>query len=461
MEKEMSGEEDRRIRVMRDETPVRAVLKMGIPLVLGMLIMVLYNMVDTFYIGLLHDDYQLAAVSLAYPVMMIMIAVSNMVGTGGSSLIARSIGAGRMDRAEKTLLCGYELTGILSILIAFLGLVFLSPLIQLLGARDYTFAYTADYVRCLLIGCFAICGNYTFGQLLRAEGSVRYSVAGMLLGTLANIVLDPLFIFTFDLKVRGAAIATVLGNLAGAFCSVYFYLRGKSLLRMRREYLRMDLSLVREIFAVGVPASLETLLTASTYVVLNNLAVAYGELTLAAMGISQKLMSLGSYIYQGFAAGMSPLMGYNYGAKNYGRMRKILKAGILVTDAVELVVMAVFGLFAPALIGIFTESAEVIRIGSRVLRRNLFILPFVGAISSTRASFQAMGKPMYALGITLTRQIVLYIPLLMLLNHFFGFDGLITAQPLTEGIMMLLSILLLTSCLDRMEGKTEKFSSRA
>lgn len=446
--------EDRRIYTLSRETPARAVLKMGVPLVLGMFIMVLYNMVDTFYIGLMRDDYQLAAVNLAYPVMMVMIAVSNIVGTGASSLIARCLGAKNEERAERTLLCGYELTLLNSVLITVLGLIFLQPLVRLLGAKANTSAFTAQYVRIILLGSFFVMGNYTFGQLLRSEGSVRHSVVGMIVGTLANIVLDPLFIFTLHLGIRGAAIATVLGNVAGVLVMVLCYFRGQTLLSLRLRYARPEGAIVREIFWVGIPASLETMLTASVYVVLNNLAVAYGELTVAAMGISQKLMSFGSYIYQGFAAGMQPLMGYNYGACNYPRMRAILRAGILVTGAIELCVMAVFGIFAPQLIGIFTQTPEVIRIGSRVLRTNMFILPFVGAISSTRATFQSMGKPMYALGITLTRQLLLYLPLLLLFNHLFGFGGLIVAQPVTECVMMIASVLLLGRVLSRLEQQS-------
>lgn len=441
---------------MREEKPRKAVLSMGVPLVFGMFIMVLYNLVDTFYIGLLHDDYQMAAVNLGYPVMMVMIAVGNMVGTGASSLIARSMGADDMEQAERTLFTGYEMTLVNSLIIAALGLIFLQPLVRLLGAQSETAGYTASYVGVLLIGNFFIMGNYTFGQLMRAEGSVKYSVIGMAVGTLANIILDPLFIFAFGMEIRGAAAATVLGNALGCLVYLYFYLKNKTLLRLDPGLWHPKAAVIKEIFWVGIPASLETLLTAGAYVVLNNLAVGYGELTVAAMGISQKIMSFGSYIYQGFAAGTQPLMGYNYGAKNYRRMLEVLKAVILIIGAVELVVMAVFGLLAPVLIGIFTSTQEVIRIGSQVLRANMFILPFVGAISSSRMTFQAMGKPMHALGITIVRQLVLYVPLLLLMNHFFGFGGLIWAQPLTECIMMAAAVTLLSRTLKKLMGEGER-----
>jgi Na+-driven multidrug efflux pump len=198
-----------------------------------------------------------------------------------------------------------------------------------------------------------------------------------------------------------------------------------------------------------VPATLETLLTSAAYIVNNNLAVAYGELTVAAMGIAQKILSLGNYIYQGFAAGTQPIMGYNYGAANYRRMKDVLRAGILVVSGTELCIMAAYGIFAPQLIGIFTDSPEVIATGSRVLRTIMCILPFVGAVSMSRMSFQAMGKPQYAFVITLVRQFFLYIPLLLLLNRLFGFGGMIWAQPVTEMIMMAVSVSLLAGVIRR------------
>ena len=446
--------EDRRILLLKQEKPAKAVLKLGLPLIAGMMIMALYNLTDTWFIGRMHDDYQLAAVNLAYPVMMIMIAVSNMVGTGAASLIARSLGASDREKACRTLTTGIVLTVINSAVVAGTGFVFLDAIVKGLGAEMNTAGYTEQYVSILLAGSIGLMGNYTFGQLLRSEGSVNYSLIGMVAGTAANIVLDPVFIFGLGLQIRGAAIATVIGNGIGAVMSLQFYVRRKTLLRPAFRYIKPTADIVREIFWVGVPATLETLLTSVAYIVNNNLAVTYGALTVAAMGVSQKILSLGSYIYQGFSAGTQPLMGYNYGAKNYPRMLRVLRAGILIVSGTEFCLMAVYGLAAPALIGMFTQSEEVIRTGSTVLRTMMWILPFVGAVSMSRISFQAMGKPQYAFGITVVRQLLLYIPLLLIFNSVFGFHGLIWAQPLTEMIMMAVSVALLYRVLTRSKQET-------
>lgn len=444
-----TSEDDSRIYTLGEENPYKAVVKLGVPLIAGMFVMVLYNLVDTYFIGMMHDDYRLAAVNLAYPVMMVTVAISNMVGTGAASLIARSIGAGKKDTADHTVTAGIVLTLLNSVIVTLAGLVFIDLIVTGLGAGENTFDYTKQYVSVILAGTVFTMGNYTFGQLLRSEGSVKFSIIGMMAGTVVNIVLDPIFIFTLKMEIKGAAIATILGNASGMFVSLILYMSGKTILRPARKYIRPTEEIVKEIFWVGVPASLETLLTSVAYIVNNNLAVAYGELTVAAMGVAQKIMTIGNYIYQGFAAGVQPLMGYNYGAKNYGRMKKCLKSGLIVVTLTELFVMLVFAVFAPFLIDLFSETDTVIETGAHVLRTIMFILPFVGAVSMCRMSFQAMGKPVYAFVITLVRQLFLYVPLLLLLDHLFGFGGMLWAQPVTEVIMMTVSVLLLLWCINQ------------
>ncbi len=235
--------------------------------------------------------------------------------------------------------------------------------------------------------------------------------------------------------------------------SLVIYISGKSMLRPSLKMLKPTADILREIFWVGIPATLETLLTSVAYIINNNLAVSYGELTVAAVGVSQKIMTIGTYIYQGLATGTQPIMGYNYGAKNYKRMLSVLKSGILVLSGIELCVMAIFGIFAPNLIGLFTDSPEVIEKGIRVLRANMCILPFVGAVSMSRISFQSMGKAQYAFVITLVRQLFLYVPLLLILNHSLGFFGMIWAQPITEVIMMMVSVSMLVNMIQKLMEK--------
>lgn len=440
---------------MAEEKPVKAVIQMGIPVTMGMLFMVFYNLVDTYFVGLLHDDYQLAAANLAYLIMMVTIAIAGIVGNGGASYIARCIGAENQEEAEHTLTIGFELIIISGVVIAILGMFFLNPIIAILGAKENTFDYTKDYCSVMLLGSVFTMGNYAIGQLLRSEGSTFYSMIGMIAGTIANIILDPLFIFTLELQIRGAAIATVLGNALGVGIFLWFYIRRKTILSPSFRYMGMDLNIIKEIMWVGIPHTLEQFFTTAAMVVNNNLASGYGELTVAAMGIANKIMSFGSYIYQGMAAGCQPLMGYNYGAKKYGRMRELIRSGVLVITTMELVIMGIYGIFAPAMIGIFSSSAEVIRIGTKTLRSFMLMLPFVGSTSLVRNTFNAMGKPLYAFGITIVRQLVLYIPFLLLFNRFWGYTGLIHAQPAEESICMVFSLILLFTRLSRISAEDQ------
>lgn len=218
----------------------------------------------------------------------------------------------------------------------------------------------------------------------------------------------------------------------------------------------MDLSIIKEIMWVGIPHTLEQFFTTAAMIVNNNLASGYGELTVAAMGIANKIMSFGNYIYQGMATGCQPLMGYNYGAKNYDRMRRLIRSGVLVITAMELVILGIYGIFAPAMIGLFSDSPQVVQIGTKTLRSFMLMLPFVGSTSLVRNTFNAMGKPLYAFGITIVRQLVLYIPFLLLFNRFWGYTGLIHAQPAEECICMVFSLALLFARLSKFSER-EKF----
>lgn len=449
----MTKEDDKRIYTMANENPIKAVIKMGVPVTLGMLFMVAYNLVDTYFIGLLNDDFQLAASNFAYPVMMIMIAIAGIVGNGGASYIARCLGAKKEEEANHTLTIGFELTIIGSIIMMILGIVFVNPIVNLLGAEGSAFDYTKDYVLIMFLGSLFTMGNYSFGQLLRSEGSTFYSMVGMIAGTVANIILDPLFIFTFDMQIKGAAIATVLGNAISMFIFLFYYASKKTLLRPSLKLLKLDGKIIAEIMWVGIPHTLEQFFATAAIIVSNNLAAAYGTLKVASIGVSNKIMSFGTYIYQGLAAGCQPLMGYNFGSKNFDRLKKLIRAGMLVICSTEIVVMCLFGVFARPLIALFSESPEVIDYGVMALRAAMLMLPFVGITSLVRNIYNAIGKPFFAFGITIVRQLILYIPLLILFDKLWGFTGLIYAQPCEELICMIFAVILMFASLKKFEKK--------
>ena len=428
----MENKEDRRIYTLSQEAPARAVVKMSVPLIFGMFIMVLYNLVDTYFIGLTGNDYQLAAVNLAYPVMMVTVAISNIIGTGASSYIARCLGANEKDKAAHTLTVAFTLTFINSIIVMGLGLGSLPALVRLLGAKDNTFIFTKQYVQVILTGSFFTMGSYTTGALLRSEGSVRYSMTGMIVGTIMNIILDPLFIFTLNMQIRGAAVATILSNAAGFGVSVLYYVRRKTLLRPSVNMLLPTKEILSEIYWVGIPASLETLLTSAAYTVNNNLAVNYSELTVTAMGIAQKVLSLGNYVYQGFASGTQPIMGYNYGAEKYDRMLRCLFLAIGCATAILLVGWGLSMLFPRQIARIFTTDATLLDLSARGIKLDMLVFFVVGSQAVITNFFQCIGKVKISIFLSLSRQLFLLLPMAYFFPFVWDLDGVWYSMPASD-----------------------------
>jgi multidrug efflux pump len=432
-------EQDKRIQIMQDAPPLKAIFTMSIPVILGMMVNVIYNLVDTWFIGMMGDELQLAASSYCTPIFVIVMAVASLIGTGGASYLSRSLGAGRKDKAEKTLATVLLLVCLFGLLVAIAGIVFRNQIPHILGASELSFKFTQQYGTILMVGGVFIIGNFALGQLIRAEGSTKLSMVGMMVGTVANIVLDPLFIFTFGWGISGAAVATVIGNGSSMLFYLICYLRRKTLLSLALREFTLEPGILKEIFAIGVPATIGQMLISVAQVTCNNLASAYGDVTVASLGIALKIMTIGTYVFMGFSAGCQPLMGYNYGAGNYERMTKFIKTGILSTSLVGLFLTLVLGASSPFLVAVFTPLGEVRSSGSAILRTLILSLPFMGGITLCSTTFQAMGRPLKALILTISRQGLLYIPLLFLLNHLFGLSGMVYSQPITDLIMLLVS----------------------
>ena len=412
---------------------------MSLPVVLGMMVQVLYNLVDTFFIGKLGDPNQLAAANLAMPVFILMMALGGMIGTGASSYISRSLGEKRQAQADKTLTIGFFLCIFLGAIVTLVGLVFLKSLVSVLGASADTSGFASEYVLVLFLGGIPIMTNYALGQLLRAEGDAMGSMFGMFLGTVTNIILDPIFIFTFGLGVRGAAMATVLGNLVSLIFYLMRYAQHKTLLQIKPKLFSFDRTIFREIFSIGIPASLSQLLMGIAMIVLNNIAAGYSDIVVAGYGVSTRIISIGTFIFMGFAAGCQPLIGYNYGAKNYPRVRAIIMQGVIITSLIGIALSLLLGVFARSITGVFSSTPAVVDTATIILRALILSLPFVGGQMLGTVTVQALGKALPALFLSISRQGLFFLPLLLILNALFGFKGFIYAQPVTDALMLIVS----------------------
>lgn len=447
--------EDKKIRLLRDEKVSKAILKLSIPMVMGMMIQVLYNLVDTYFIGMLNDANQLAAVNISLPVFMMLMAIAGIVGSGSSSYISRCLGNKDYEEANKTISIATGILIIMSIIVMIAG-IFMSPNIAKgLGANKATFNYTYKYIFIMFIGAIPVMCSYALGQLLRSEGNIMQSVIGLTLGTVVNIVLDPVFIFGLKMEITGAAIATIIGQTSTLLYFMYAFLKGKTTLKINLKKFKYDKNIFKEIFTIGVPASLNQMLMGVATVIVNNIAVGYGTLTVAGMGVAMKIMTIGTFVFMGFSAGCQPLVGYNYGCNNISRVKEIIKKGIIITSIIGLSLALIFGVFANSLIGLFTSEPEVINKGAIILRALIISLPFVGGQMISTTSAQSMGKVVVAFILSISRQGLLYMPLLIILNKVFGFSGFIYAQPITDMIMLTFSAILLFKVMPKEDNSHE------
>lgn len=447
--------EDKKIRLLRDEKVSKAILKLSIPMVMGMMIQVLYNLVDTYFIGMLNDANQLAAANISLPVFMMLMAIAGIVGSGSSSYISRCLGNKDYEEANKTISIATGILIIMSIIVMIAG-IFMSPNIAKgLGANEATFNYTYKYIFIMFIGAIPVMCSYALGQLLRSEGNIMQSVIGLTLGTVVNIVLDPVFIFGLKMEITGAAIATIIGQTSTLLYFMYAFLKGKTTLKINLKKFKYDKNIFKEIFTIGVPASLNQMLMGVANVIVNNIAVGYGTLTVAGMGVAMKIMTIGTFVFMGFSAGCQPLVGYNYGCNNIPRVKEIIKKGIIITSIIGLSLALIFGVFANSLIGLFTSEPEVINKGAIILRALIISLPFVGGQMISTTSAQSMGKVVVAFILSISRQGLLYMPLLIILNKVFGFSGFIYAQPITDMIMLTFSAILLFKVMPKEDNSHE------
>jgi putative MATE family efflux protein len=435
------------------EMPVRqAIMKMSLPVVFGMMVQVLYNLVDTWFIGKIGDASQLAAANIAAPVFIILMAVSNIVGTGAASYISRCLGEKNKERANETLSMGIMLCIVLGATISILGLIFLKPFVIILGASSKVYPFAASYSGILIACAIIVMCNFAVGQLMRSEGAAMESIIGMLIGTVVNIILDPIFIFAFNMGMAGAAVATILGNTSGLIYYFFFYKKGKSLVKFSIKKIKLEKEIFKEIFKIGIPATLSQLLMGIALIICNNLAVPYGTNAIAGMGISTKLIYIGTFIFMGFGAGTQPLVGFNYGAKNYKRVNSIIKTGIKITEIIGIVLFIVFYFLANYMVKIFTPIDDIVYWGARVLRLQIFLFLVVGPQMIANTSIQAFGKGKATLFISIARQGLFFIPLLFAMNNLFGFTGLLLAQPIADGFTSIIAIIILIVILKKEES---------
>ena len=419
----------------------KAVMELSIPMVVTSLVMVVYNLADTFFVGMLNDPVQNAAVTLIYPVMLAFNAVNNLFGVGTSSMMSRSLGRGDHDMVRTSSAFGFYGAVFSGLAFAVVCTVLKTPLMHLLGADSTTWDTTSGYMFwTVTCGAMPAILNVVQGQMVRAEGAALHASIGTMSGCILNIILDPIFILPWGLNMgaAGAGLATFLSNCVA--CGYFFLLarikRGKTFICLDiRRLKNLTREVVAGILGVGIPASIQNLLNVTGSTILNNFTAVYGASAVAAMGVSHKINMLPLQICLGFSQGIMPLVSYNYASGNRKRMKEavLFAMGIILPAMLAVSVGYWFG--APSLIRLFMENPEIVAYGSRFLRGMCLGMVFLCVDFMAVGVFASLGRGKYSLTFALLRKVVLEIPLLFVLNAVFPLYGLAYAQFLTETIL--------------------------
>ena len=410
----------------------KAVAKLAMPTVLSMLVTILYNMVDTYFVGQTGDANQVAAVSIVTPVFFILMSLGNIFGIGGSSLISRLLGEGRPEKAKYVSsfsFYGSIVIGLLMIGVFFWGMPFI---LKMIGSDEYTSGFAREYLRWITFGAPFIIVSAAAPNIVRSEGSAKAAMAGMMIGTVTNIILDPIMILTLDMGVAGAAVATSLGNIVATGFYVVYFLRSKTILSISPKDFRMNDGITGTVFAIGIPASVNQLLMTASNIIMNNLLNNYGPNAVAAMGIAFKAASLIAMLQIGVAMGVQPLIGYNYGSLNYTRMKAVMRFALISNLVIGTILSAAYFVFTRGIVGAFIADTDVIDIGTKMLRALMLAGPVLGVLFVSMSAFQAMGKAMAALVLSLSRQGLVFVPAIILGNIIFGLDGIIYAPAIAD-----------------------------
>ena len=434
----------------------KAVVTLSVPSVISSLVMVIYSLADTFFVGMMNDPVQNAAVTLAAPLLLAFNAVNNLFGIGSSSMMSRALGRKDYDTVYRSSAFGFYASLICSLLFSLLYGVLQSPILVMLGANAETIQATADYLFwTVLLGSAPSILNVVLAYLVRAEGSSLHASIGTMCGCLLNIVLDPIFILPWGLNLgaAGAGCATCLSNTAAClyFFVLLFVKRGKTYVCIKPSMFRPSKQIVKGVCGVGIPASIQNLLNVTGMTILNNFTSAYGSDPVAAMGIAQRVNIVPFQIAMGFSQGIMPLISYNYTSGNIKRMKKTFMFTAKISLGFILAVMLTFVFAAEPIISMFMKNESIVAYGAAFQRGFCFALPFLCIDFLALGVFQSCGMGMKSFIFAVVRKIVLEIPALFVLNWLFPLYGLAYAQFVAELILGTIAVVVLVRMFRRLE----------
>lgn len=454
--------QDQKKTELFENTPIpRAVAKLTVPTIISSLVMVIYNLADTYFVGMVNDPVQNAAVTLAAPVLLAFNAVNNLFGVGSSSMMSRAMGRKDYDTVHKSSAFGFYCALLCGILFSVCCSIWKAPLLNLLGADAGTVEATAAYMKWTVnLGAVPAILNVVMAYMVRAEGAALHASLGTMSGCLLNIILDPVFILPwgFNMGAEGAGLATFLSNCAALvyFLALLFVKRKSTLVCIRPSRFGFQKAVVLGICGVGIPASIQNLLNVTGMTILNNFTSSFGADAVAAMGITQKINMVPMYIAMGVSQGIMPLVSYNYSSGNQKRMKDTVFFAAKISLSFLTIVSVGYYLGAGTLTRMFMKNDQIVAYGTRFLRGFCLGLPFLCMDFLAVGVFQAVGMGREALIFAVMRKIVLEIPALYILNALFPLYGLAYAQFSAEVVLAAAAVLVLMRLFRRLErGKKE------
>ena len=428
------------------------ILKMGIPTAIGMLVNALYNVVDTIFVGQGVGSLAIAALAIVFPLQMLVSSIAQAIGFGGASIVSRRLGEKKPEDAAAAIGTAYSAVFMGTAVLVVLFLIFIRPILTLFGSTETIMPYALDYGRIVGFGFLFFSLSMAANSLVRSEGNARESMIGMVIGAGLNCFLDPLFIFGFHWGVKGAAIATVISQLSSCIYLFSVYARGKTHIALKLSDFRIRGDILRESTILGIPAFVqEAGMSVLAMVVNNSLKFYGGDTAISIYGMVSKFSSIIFLPMLGIIQGFQPIAGYNYGARRYDRVKESLRVAIFTAMGCA-ALGYVFTEFVPSWsMSLFTQEKSLIDASARVLRMMQIFFPLVAVQIVGTTYFQAVGKPRPALVLGLSRQFIILIPLVLILPHFYGLDGVWLSFPGSDLLSTALTLLFLLISVRRLD----------
>lgn len=432
---------DNKKNILDDDRIGRLLIKLSLPAFVGMFVMILYNIVDTIFIGRFVGPLGIAGLSIVFPIQMLTMGIGHLMGMGGGSLISIELGAGRIDRAERAL--GNATTGVIvsSLLLTILGLAKTDDILRMMGASDTILPYARDYMIIIVLGVMFQGFDMSYNALIRAEGNTRVPMIGMVIGAVSNTILDAVFIIYLKMGIQGAALATVISQIILFAYYMHYYFSRKSFIHFSLKNLTIDWGIMKYILAIGVAPFVMSVAGSISALFVNRLCLFYGgDMAVSAYGIINRIIMFALMPGIVISQGLQPIVGFNYGAGQHARILKAIRMAITTATAFCIVAFIFLQIFPQVFIGVFTDNAELTSLTAYAIRRIMATAYIIGFIIIGSTVFQSIGKPVQAFVTSTARATLFLIPLILILPRFIGLDGVWWSFPLAEVLTFCLTM---------------------